>query len=604
MRFKKLVSGLLASALVVTTVFTGNVISAKAEEAAVEPIATYNFNATDGSSNGTLGNGVTLVATTANALNPYNGTAEYGQGRGEESNDKAIKTGSYGLKLDHTNLGSEYTVSLWVKPDGAIAGNTNVLFIGYHAPEKWIGVAGNNGTQSCKVWTNDASDTVHHQTAANLTLPKSEWTMITLAQSGRNLDVYENGGLVNSYDNAAEALNGPNQSIWLAACFWDPSFVGYIDDVEIYNKKLDAIQIYKMFDTREESEVFAAGELTTSNQMVVFVGSNSAKVTVNPIVGVYPNNVTYSYTSSDPSVAAVNAATGEITAVKGGTATITTKVVYKDDETTAKTAETKILVKEPPVEVVNTNPFTKIKRAAFNDFTIGPKAASNALANAIPADVKNLVTVEYTSSKPEVATVDKNTGIVTGVKVGYTIITTKVKEKSSGFEMEYQTVVKVELDMNGIKVSAAKTSLGKGEKVKISTNYPEAVRTASPTVSYKATGAVSVNTNNGQVTANKAGNGTVIVKFKAGGKTFTQKVNFKVGDITGASKVKVKKSITLKVTGITGKATWSLDSKGKKLASINKKTGKLTAKKKTGKVTVTAKIGKVTMKKTITIAKK
>lgn len=604
MRFKKIVSGLLAGALVVTSMFTGNVVSAKAEGAAVEPIATYNFNATDSSSDGTLGDGVTLIATTASALNPYSGTPVYGQGRSGDSNDKAIKTGNYGLKLDHTNLGSEYTVSLWVKPDGTIAGNTNVLFIGYHDPEKWVGVAGINGTQSCKVWTNDASDTVHHQTAANLTLPKSEWTMITLAQSGRDLDVYENGSLVNSYDNAAEALNGPNQSIWLAACYWDPSFIGYIDDVEIYNKKLDAIQIYKMFDQREESEVFAAGELTTNNQMVVFVGSNSAKVTVNPVVGVYPDNITYSFTSSDSSVAAVNTATGEITAVKGGTATITTKAVYKNNEATAKTAETHILVKEPPVEVVNINPFTKIKSEAFNDFTVGPKAASNALANAIPADVKNLVTVEYTSSKPEVATVDKTTGIVTGVKVGYTIVTTKVKSKSDGFEMEYQTVVKVDLDMNGITVSAAKTSLGKGEKVDLSTNYPAAVKAASPTVSYKATGAVSVNTKNGQVTASKAGNGTVIVKFKAGGKTFTKKVNFKVGDITGASKVKVNKSITLKVTGISGKATWSLDKKGQKLASINKKTGKLTAKKKTGKVTVTAKIGKVTMKKTITIAKK
>ena len=83
----------------------------------------------------------------------------------------------------------------------------------------------------------------------------------------------------------------------------------------------------------------------------------------------------------------------------------------------------------------------------------------------------------------------------------------------------------------------------------------------------------------------------------------TKKLNFKVGEITGDSKVKIKKSITLKVTGISGKVTWSLDKKGKKLASISKK-GKLTAKKKTGKVTVTAKVGKVTMKKTITIKKK
>ena len=59
---------------------------------------------------------------------------------------------------------------------------------------------------------------------------------------------------------------------------------------------------------------------------------------------------------------------------------------------------------------------------------------------------------------------------------------------------------------------------------------------------------------------------------------------------------------TLKVKGLKGKVAWSLDKKGKKLATI--KNGKLTAKKKAGKVKVTAKVGKVTMTKTITIKKK
>ncbi len=602
MRFNKIVSGLLAGALAVTSVFAGNVTTVKAEDAAVTPIAVYNFNAIVSGGDGMLGDEVTLIDPTANALNEYTGAAVYGQGRSGDSNDKAVKTGTYGLKLPQTNLGSEYTVSMWVKPDGTIAGNANVLFLGHHSPEKWVGVAGNNNTQSCKVWTNDVSAATHHQTAANLTFPKGEWTMVTLAQSGPNLDVYENGKLIGSYDKAAEALNGANQSIYLATCFWDPSFKGYIDDVQVYNKRLNALQVYKLFDTREESEVYEDGVLSVTKQMVMFVGSESAKVTVEPIAGVNPKNITYSYESSDSSVAKVDASTGEITAVKEGAVTITTKVVYNGEEATAKTAKTNIIVKQPYVEEVKINPFAKIKRTAFADFTIGPKAASNVLANAIPADVKNLVTVEYTSSKPGVATVNRTTGVVTGVKAGYTIITTKVKAKSDGFEMEYQTVVKVDLNMKGITVSAPKTSLGKGEKFKISVNYPAAVETAGPSVTYKATGAVSVK--NGEVIAKKAGNGTVIVKIKAGGKSITKKVKFKVGDITGASKVKVKKSITLKVTGISGKATWSLDSKGKKLASINKKTGKLTAKKKTGKVTVTAKVGKVTMKKKITISKK
>ena len=199
------------------------------------------------------------------------------------------------------------------------------------------------------------------------------------------------------------------------------------------------------------------------------------------------------------------------------------------------------------------------------------------------------------------ATVDKNTGRVTGVALGYTIVTTKVKALSDEFEMEYYTLVKVDLDVKGIAVSAVKTNLAKGEKTDIAVNLPAAVQAAGAVVSYRATGAVSVA--NGKVTAKKAGNGAVIVKVKAGGKTVSKKLNFMVGEITGASKVKVKKSITLKVTGITGKVTWSLDKKSKKLASISK-SGKLKAKKKAGKVTVTAKVGNVTLKKTIKITKK
>ncbi len=247
------------------------------------------------------------------------------------------------------------------------------------------------------------------------------------------------------------------------------------------------------------------------------------------------------------------------------------------------------------------DPFAKIDKTKFKDFTVTPKGTSNVLSSVIPADVKPYVTVEYTSSKPGVATVDKNTGIVKGVKLGYTIITTKVKAASDGFEMEYQTIVKVDLNIKGVSVKAKKTTLAKGEKTDITITYPAAVRAAGATATYRATGAVSVS--KGKVTAKKAGTGTVIVKVKAGGKTITKKLKFKVGEITGDSKVKIKKSITLKVTGISGKVTWSLDKKGKKLASISKK-GKLTAKKKTGKVTVTAKVGKVTMKKTITIKKK
>lgn len=41
------------------------------------------------------------------------------------------------------------------KPDGTLAENQNVLFLGYHNPEKWLAVSGKKtGTNTCKIWEN------------------------------------------------------------------------------------------------------------------------------------------------------------------------------------------------------------------------------------------------------------------------------------------------------------------------------------------------------------------------------------------------------------------------------------------------------------------
>lgn len=604
MRFNKIVSGLLAGALAVTSVFAGNVATVKAEGTSETPKYSFDFNREDLNTIVSSDNALSVVgkANAASTAKPV-----FAEGRSGQEGDKSVKLGTYALSMP-ANIGENYTVNVWMKSNKDTIANNNAIFLlgkpGTNPEQEWIAFAGSGTKGKARVWGRYAND--YHELEGGISMVKGQWTMLTFAQAGGTLEIYQDGVLKSSHEGVSSILKGDTKRILLGTTYWkdDGIFDGWVDDVSVYNKKLTSSQVYKIFDPRDEADVFKTGTLTVSEKITMVLGSSEKKkVAVAPMPGVNPEKITYSYESSAPAIATVDAATGEITALKAGKATITTKAVYNNDAATAKTAQTEVLVKESSSSGASqTDPFAKIKRSAFKDFTVGPKASSNALANAIPADVKNLVTVEYTSSKPGVATVNKTTGVVTGVKAGYTIITTKVKAKSDGFEMEYQTVVKVDLNMKGVTVSASKTSLAKGEKVKLSINYPAAVKTAGPAVTYKTTGVVSMK--NGQVVANKAGNGTVIVKIKAGGKSITKKVKFKVGDITGESKVKVKKSITLKVTGISGKATWSLDSKGKKLASINKKTGKLTAKKKTGKVTVTAKVGKVTMKKTIKITKK
>ena len=83
-------------------------------------------------------------------LEAYTGDVSYQEGK---DGGQAVRLGDYGLKLNKANLGQNFTVSLWLKPDGTFASNQSVLFLGHHSPEKWLSVAGNaDGTSQCKIW--------------------------------------------------------------------------------------------------------------------------------------------------------------------------------------------------------------------------------------------------------------------------------------------------------------------------------------------------------------------------------------------------------------------------------------------------------------------
>ena len=151
MKSKKFISGLLAGAMVLTSVATFGVSEA---EAAGEDglVASYSFEnglandvGTDGDAAVTVGKGIT----------EYTGSPAYETGR----NGQAIRLNdNYGLKLNQENLGDNFTVSLWVKPDGILKENEVIAFLGYNNPEQWVAFSGGtlNGGSSelCKFWAN------------------------------------------------------------------------------------------------------------------------------------------------------------------------------------------------------------------------------------------------------------------------------------------------------------------------------------------------------------------------------------------------------------------------------------------------------------------
>lgn len=111
----------------------------------------------------------------------------------------------------------------------------------------------------------------------------------------------------------------------------------------------------------------------------------------------------------------------------------------------------------------------------------------------------------------------------------------------------------------------------------------------------------------GKLTAKKAGTATITTRYVQNGKVyvFLTKITVKKPYIklsTVPSKLKISETFTCKAKayGTKDAIVWSVSNS--KIATIDKKTGKLKAKK-AGKVVVTVKAGKITKKFTVTITK-
>ena len=129
MKSKKFISGLLAGAMVLTTVFTTGWTEAEAAEED-DLVASYSFE--NGLAND-VGKDNDSADTVISKIVDYSGEPVYEEGR----SGQAVRLGDYGLKLNKTNLGDNFTVSMWVKPDGVLKENEVIAFLGYNDPEQW-----------------------------------------------------------------------------------------------------------------------------------------------------------------------------------------------------------------------------------------------------------------------------------------------------------------------------------------------------------------------------------------------------------------------------------------------------------------------------------
>ena len=225
-----------------------------------------------------------------------------------------------------------------------------------------------------------------------------------------------------------------------------------------------------------------------------------------------------SWTSSAPDVASVTSS-GNVTAIKAGSATITVKTT--DGGKTATCAVT-VNAKVFPVTGVTLDAKTKelVEGESFTlKATVAPDNATDK-------------SVTWTSSAPEVATVDAN-GKVTAVKAGSATIT--VKTTDGGKTATCAVTVKPKVyPATGVSLDKTAATLYEGETETLTaTVAPDNATDKSVTWTSSAPEVATVDAT-GKVTAVKAGTATITVTTTDGGKTATCTITVKA-HVSGVS---------------------------------------------------------------------
>lgn len=175
--------------------------------------------------------------------------------------------------------------------------------------------------------------------------------------------------------------------------------------------KVAAVSVSRSFNVSKESNVFTFP--TVANQYLV---SGVAGPTVTPTYTASVNFGSATYASSNTSVATVDASTGEIVCVGGGIVTITGTVPATATESGASASRTFTVYK-----VANTMTFEPIPNTLITDTppTLTVTTSTTPTTTATPAEA-----IVYSSSNPNIAAIDANSGVITFGSLGGSVTIT------------------------------------------------------------------------------------------------------------------------------------------------------------------------------------
>lgn len=238
MKRKNLLAGLLAGAMILTSVV---VPGPQKIQAAEEDSLVASFSFEDALTDSQGGDGAAMIVSGLSAYREGNPTFEEG------FEGKAVRLGDYGLKLNKTNIGDNFTLSMWVKPDGIFKENQVVAFLGFHNPEQWVGLSGGalygGSSEECKFWAHDESLYTSHTTLGTVNLD-TEWHKVTITGDAETMSAYVDGVQIGS-GATNHPLAQPNGDIYIGVNYWDSIFSGLVDEVKVYSTTSTAEEVRK-----------------------------------------------------------------------------------------------------------------------------------------------------------------------------------------------------------------------------------------------------------------------------------------------------------------------------------------------------------------------
>lgn len=298
--------------------------------------------------------------------------------------------------------------------------------------------------------------------------------------------------------------------------------------------------------------------------------SETLTVALNPTDTTDDKTITWS--SSDKNIATVDK-NGKVTAVNGGSCTITAKVGNKTDTCA-------VTVKKIAVSGVSLDKTT---------LTLEKGKTGTLKATYTPANAEEGTNLTYQSSNTKVATVD-NQGIVKAVGGGTATITVK-----SGNGKTATCTVTVNVSVSKITLSETSKEIVRGESAALSATITPGDATNKAITWSTSDAKVATVDKNGKVTG--VANGTATITAKADGKSDTCKVTVKDRVITGVTVSPESKTLakgeSFKVSAVVAPSNTTLSkaitwtSSNAKVATVDKN-GNVTAVNE-GTATITGK---------------